>query len=157
PTTFDTDDLGNRYMECRRGTAASGCGAFGFAGEVRRRRVSGTRTIRAEQRHQLLEVQTELLWCREGQYRKLGIREREVLGDPGSQVRTERIVQAAADTGTKREGTQAAIRHTEPRDVLDRRAFAGEPRTDERAHVVFADHSEDGGSDLRGESHILEG
>ena len=76
---------------------------------------------------------------------------------PGVKFEDGRRVQAPADSRAARKSAQAAVRHTQPGDVLHRRAFGDEPDAHEWPHVVLADHSAHGRGDLRSESSVCGG
>ena len=113
--------------------------------------------IRAAKGNRILQRDAELLRRGRGQRRQLGIREREILRHPRREIHRRSGVQAAAHSRPAGKGEQAAIRHSEPADVFDRRAFGGESESRKRPHLVFADHSANRRGDLRSESRLHAG
>ncbi len=84
-----------RSVGAERGITRSG--AYSAAGKTGRRRVRRSGAVRAEERRQLLELHAVLLRSTESQCRELGICEREMFRDSGSEIRRWQIVQTAAN------------------------------------------------------------
>ncbi len=108
------------------------------------------RKCRRRQRHaesralprRRMELLDGVLRSGEGHRRTVGIREREVhRGDSGRDLPGRRALPLPAHGRAEAARPQAAVRYSQPGDVLDWRAVGHESDAEQRPHVVLADHS----------------